>query len=98
MTVENLAEREEAVRLYQAMQVAKTAWWDHPLDLVIDDVGAPTRCAKSGVPVLSDDEVVTDEQTGEMWLRSALGLPPRPETVSEETDEGDEAELEIEAV
>ena len=98
MTVENLAERENALRLYQAMRDARAAWWDHPIDLVIDDVGTPTRCAKSGIPIIEGDEVVTDEETGEMWLRSALGLPPRPETVSDGTDEGEEAELEIEAV
>ena len=44
------------------------------------------RCAKTGVPILWSDEMVNDDETGEVWLRSALGLPPRPVKVEEEEE------------
>ena len=37
----------------------------------------PARCGKSGVPILHSDAIVEDVETNEVWLRSALGLPPR---------------------
>lgn len=97
MTVNNLAEREEAVRLFEASRAAEQAYDDHPLTLQIDDYGYGDvkRCAKSGVPLLNDDETVEDLSTGEVYLRSALGLPARPETVSDETEEEEGVELEI---
>jgi hypothetical protein len=50
---------------------------------------APARCAKTNVVLLWSDETVSDDETNEIWLRSALGLPPRPVKVEE--DEIEEA-------
>lgn len=46
--------------------------------LLTDYEEALTRCAASGVPLWEDDEVIDDGETREVFLRAALGLPPRP--------------------
>lgn len=47
--------------------------------LVTDDEGYAECCEASSLPLLDDDELVTDEVTGRQSLRAALGLPPRDE-------------------
>lgn len=42
------------------------------------------RCAKSNKPVLEDDEIIKDEVADQVFLRSELGLPPRPEEKDED--------------
>lgn len=44
-------------------------------------------CAVSGVPLWAEDEVLEDADTGEYVLRAAVGLPPRPKTTDDETDD-----------
>ena len=48
-------------------------------------------CAKSGVPLFESDEMVEDIETQELFLRSALGLPPRPKEVEAQADFQEEA-------
>lgn len=50
------------------------------------------RCAKSGVVLLEEDEVVEDTEAGEAFLRVALGLPPRPVDPDDEADDEAAAE------
>jgi hypothetical protein len=68
------AKRQAYDRAVSAMR--QTPGWRSP------DVGflaAPVaRCGKTGLIILNDDDVVRDEITGEVFLRAALGLPPRP--------------------
>lgn len=47
------------------------------------------RCAASGVPLWENDEILDDQGTGEMFLRMALCLPPRPvkQTLPEPAEE-----------
>jgi len=54
-------------------------------NLMVGDYGRgdPEICAASGVAIWKDDEVVEDLETGEVFLRSALGLPQRPDVVEE---------------
>jgi hypothetical protein len=40
--------------------------------------GFVARCGRTSLPVLVGDEVVRDDITGEVFLRAALHLPPRP--------------------
>lgn len=71
-------------------KAAKKARYDYPEQISTvweDNNYVPERCAKSGVTLLNSDEIIADEQTGETWLRAALGLPPRPI----EEDEQEEA-------
>ena len=93
MTIPMMAEREEALRLWEAEQqmlapliearvASRERLIAHPVTIRTvyeDDREVPERCAKSGIVLLDSDEVVEDTETGEVWLRSALGLPPRPE-------------------
>lgn len=55
--------------------------------LLVGDGGVPVRCKISGVPVWTTDEALEDYDTGEVVLRAAIGLPPRP--IDEDAD-GDE--------
>ena len=73
--------------LSAACDAAEKAWLENPQELVMtlgDDGLVPVRCAKTGVLILTSDETVDDLETDECWLRSALGLPPRPVKVEEE--------------
>lgn len=57
---------------------AERAYMDAPGDaLAENDDGDAVICAKSGLPIFETDEVVEDPDTGEVFLRAALGLPPR---------------------
>lgn len=47
------------------------------------------RCALTGVPLLSTDEVLEDPDTGEVVLRAAAGLPPRDVDDDDADHEGD---------
>lgn len=93
--IPDLTEREEAARLLLAIDNAKRAYADHPLALCgVDGMGGVLRCAISGVPLTVTDEIVEDNETGEVWLRSALGLPPRDPELVEQEDTEDESEFE----
>lgn len=87
--------REDAARLAMAVREARVALANSPIRVLTDYEGEPIRCELSGLPIIEGDECVEDHTTGEIWLRSALGLPPRPEVDEiEETD--DESEFEPE--
>jgi hypothetical protein len=70
---------------------ASEAWQNCPLNIQTtteDDYNEiPLKCAKSGVVILDDDETVVDEGTGEVFLRAAVGLPPRPQEAEEGQEE-----------
>lgn len=87
MTVDNIEEREEAARLWAQAYEARVRYADHPVSLLVDDDGEVRRCAKTSIPIVEDDEVVEDLDTGEIWLRSAVGLPPRDAVVDDEAAE-----------
>lgn len=80
------AERNELEDLFDAKLAAAEAPHREALDAWLEyDYGAPVRtdddfepiiCAASGLPVFEDDQVIEDADTGEFYLRAALGLPP----------------------
>lgn len=92
----NIAEREEAVRLRDAVATAKLACANHDVHCVIDPNGDPVRCEKSGIPIIQGDEWVEDLETGEVFLRAVVGLPPRAILTDEEYETEDESEFEPE--
>ena len=47
--------------------------------LEIGDDDDAIICKASGAPIWEDEGYVTDPYTGESWLRSVIGLPPRPD-------------------
>lgn len=49
------------------------------------------RCAVTGIPCWEDDEVLEDSETGDIVLRAAIGLSPRPKEEASNEDE-DETE------
>lgn len=69
----------EAIRLASAKsKEAQDAYDASGVDLEISpDLGA-VRCSVSGTPVRVTDETLDDWVTGELVLRAAIGLPPRP--------------------
>lgn len=77
----------EVVAVRTASKAADLAYeaFDAP-SVMTDGEGEVVRCAKTDVPIFEDDEVVDDPETGETFLRSALGLPPRPADPSEEEE------------
>lgn len=76
--IENRDEREEAARLFEAIKAAKKAYADYHLTVFESDDGRALRCALTGVVIVDGDECVEDLETSEVFLRSALSLPPRP--------------------
>lgn len=42
-----------------------------------EEISHVVRCQATGAPLWDSDEYVWDPQTGEHWLRAAIGLPPR---------------------
>lgn len=65
------------IALNKAYDDAVGAWeanTDHA-GVEMDDADTPTRCALSGFLIHYDDAVLKDENTGEIILKSALGLP-----------------------
>ena len=90
----DIADREEVARLADAKNAARMALAEHPLTPLMDYEGNVVRCVASDIPVMVDDEYVSDEETGEIWLRAAIGLGPRGEVDEEET--ADESEFEPE--
>jgi hypothetical protein len=97
-TIPKMAERQEAVRLFEAYKAAERAYaqYPHKLKLVWEDDEngiehqVAVRCDKSGVALLRGDEVVDDPSTGETFLRCELGLPPR--ALEEDAEEPEKAE------
>jgi hypothetical protein len=91
-TIPKMAERQEAERLWNAAEAAQAAydkfceqvqlhWVDDGND---GEYQAVRRCAVSGVALLTGDETVEDRETGDTYLRCAVGLPPRPLEAEEE--------------
>lgn len=69
----------EYAALAIAARNADTAYVDYPLaGLVTGYEGDVLFCGACEAPLLEDDELLEDAHTGELFLRSALGLPPRP--------------------
>lgn len=85
--VPDLAGRREAERLLNAFMAtpldedasaAEAAYMEHPCELLLTDDGdTAEHCALSGLPILADDELLTDGDGLEMVLR-CLVLPPHP--------------------
>jgi hypothetical protein len=90
----NLSEREEAVRLFEAIEDARRARADYPVRVLEGNDGNPQRCERTGIPICEGDEIVEDLETGEVWLRAALGLPARDILDDEEEVTDDESEYE----
>lgn len=81
----------KASAAYKAKAEAEEAYENHPFAVETvwgDDGRVPMICAKSGSVILNGDEYITDDESGEAFLRSALGLPPRPD-VEEEAEDSD---------
>ena len=83
----NLADREAAVRLYEAIEDARRARADHPVRVLEGSDGNAMRCERTGIPICEGDETVEDLETGEVWLRAALGLPARDILDDEDEEE-----------
>lgn len=76
---------EEAFNLAKAREnEAEEAYDACGVELLLDPHGNAVRCAVSGAPVLTSDEAVTDTMTDEVFLRIAIGLPPRPSEPEEQ--------------
>ena len=86
----NLADREESARLFLAREEARRAFADCPIR-VLEGQDGPMRCERTGIPICEGDEVVEDLETGEVWLRAALGLPARDILDDEDPEEVDQA-------
>lgn len=63
-------------RLQSVRDAAETVCSEIGRDILWNVEGDPVLCALSGVPIWEDEEVLTDEATGEVIIRS-LVLPPR---------------------
>ena len=83
----NLADREEAVRLFEAIEEARLARANYSVRVLEGSDGAPMRCERTGIPICKGDETVADLETGEVWLRAALGLPARDIIDDDEEEE-----------
>lgn len=46
----------------------------------------PVICAKTGLPIWEDEEIVRDDDTDEIFIRAACDLPPRP-VIEEDLEE-----------
>lgn len=69
----------EKSALDAAAQTARSAYYDAAGDGLLEDGdGDAVLCAASGAPIYDTDEIVEDPETGETFLRAALGLPARP--------------------
>lgn len=71
---------EEYDVLDKAADAAQEAYDTHPTPPLIESYDAESvkRCGVCEAPLFEDDELLVDPSTGELFLRSALGLPPRP--------------------
>ena len=80
----------EEERLRVASVAAREAYeqFECP-EIELDGDGAPGLCALTAVPIFEDDEVLRDNETGEVLLRSVVGVQPR--AIVEEA-EGEELE------
>lgn len=76
----NSMPHDEYKALDGAADAAHQAYEDHPTPALIErfEDSQIVRCGITGVPLFETDEILEDCHTGEMFLRSALGLPPRP--------------------
>lgn len=72
-----MSNKEEAARLYEIMIQAQDAYRAYDLQVVDHTGEGAARCAITHEIVLETDEYLEDVETGEVVLRSAIGLPPR---------------------
>ena len=80
----------EEERLKAAWTAARDAYDQFDCaEVELDGDGNPILCALTFVPIFEDDEVLRDNETGEVFLRSAVGVQPR--AIVEEA-EGEEME------
>lgn len=79
----------DADRLREAAKAAEEAYEQHDAPALLTRWEDETiiRCGITNLPIFETDEYVTDDETGEHWLRSALNLPPRPEMEVEADEE-----------
>lgn len=83
------SDRLEAVRLMMVENKAAAAASAFPFRAQsrwTENGYVPLTCAKTGVALMHEDEIVVDQQTDECFLRSALGLPPRTKDDSGEKE------------
>ncbi len=65
--------------LEEAMMDAREAFEACPLRVMTDfNETRVLRCGACDAPLVEGDELLEDAYTGELFLRSALGLPARP--------------------
>ncbi len=71
-------QREEAARLYHEMLAAQQRYEDYGVSVVVPFPGeAAARCALTHQVLIESDEYLEDVETGDVVLRSAVGLAPR---------------------
>ena len=92
----NLSEREEAVRLFEAIEEARLARANYSVRVLEGNDGNAMRCERTGIPICEGDETVEDPETGEVWLRASLGLPAR-DILDDDPEEVVDDESEYEA-
>ena len=92
----NLTEREEAVRLFEAIEEARLARANYSVRVLEGNDGNAMRCERTGIPICEGDETVEDPETGEVWLRASLGLPAR-DILDDDPEEVVDDESEYEA-
>lgn len=82
--IENrFGQREEAAALASRIEDVDRAQDALGLTFDLDDGWDIQRCALSRLPILDGDEVLTDEETGERFLRCLLPVPCRDETATD---------------
>lgn len=70
-------QREEAARLYHEMLAAQQRYEDYGVSVVVTTGEAAARCALTHQVLIESDEYLEDVETGDVVLRSAVGLAPR---------------------
>ena len=76
--IDAISERVEVRSARDALTAALGAYneFDSPA-IAEDNHGEALICAKSGVAIWEEEQIVEDPETDEVFLREALGLPPR---------------------
>lgn len=69
----------ELADLKAKAEAAAQAYEDAPGPALMTDWSdQPIICAASGLPIWEDEQIVRDDESDEVYIRAALGLPPRP--------------------
>lgn len=89
---DDIDSRLKALELFNSVKIAEDSYSGFG-SLKEDYNGDAVVCAASGVPVWEGDEIVEDPLTDEVFLRAAVGLPPR--AITEGTaEEGEDEDAE----